>query len=87
VASLQKVSYAGIYGRSYLASMIGMSPQANEMPAGNERGTPITSFLLRFSHTVLTRKRYQELKDEWCGVPEVFDSPSVLEVTISAVIM
>lgn len=25
------------------------------------------------------RKRYCEIKDEWCGVPEVFDRPDVLE--------
>lgn len=25
------------------------------------------------------RKRYREIKDEWCGVPEVFDRPDVLE--------
>jgi hypothetical protein len=25
------------------------------------------------------RKRYREVKDEWCGVPEVFDRPDVLE--------
>lgn len=25
------------------------------------------------------RKRYNEIKDEWCGVPEVFDRPDVLE--------
>ncbi|KAK0450802.1 rab-GTPase-TBC domain-containing protein [Armillaria borealis] len=25
------------------------------------------------------RKQYQNIKDEWCGVPEVFDRPDVLE--------
>lgn len=25
------------------------------------------------------RRRYREIKDEWCGVPEVFDRPDVLE--------
>ena len=25
------------------------------------------------------RKRYHNLKDEWCGVPEVFDRPDMLE--------
>jgi hypothetical protein len=25
------------------------------------------------------RKRYREIKDEWCGVPEVFDRPDILE--------
>ncbi|KAL4077167.1 rab-GTPase-TBC domain-containing protein [Scleroderma yunnanense] len=25
------------------------------------------------------RKRYHEIKDEWCGVPEVFDRPDILE--------
>ncbi|KAG1754564.1 rab-GTPase-TBC domain-containing protein [Suillus lakei] len=25
------------------------------------------------------RKRYNEIKDEWCGVPEVFDRPDILE--------
>lgn len=27
----------------------------------------------------LHRKRYQEIKGEWCGVPEVFDRQDVLE--------
>ncbi|KAG2367454.1 rab-GTPase-TBC domain-containing protein [Suillus spraguei] len=25
------------------------------------------------------KKRYREIKDEWCGVPEVFDRPDILE--------
>ncbi len=29
------------------------------------------------------RKQYQNIKDEWCGVPEVFDRPDVLEVTFT----
>jgi hypothetical protein len=31
------------------------------------------------SLTDLYRKRYHEIKSEWCGVPEVFDRPDVLE--------
>jgi TBC1 domain family member 15 len=27
----------------------------------------------------LSRKQYQRLKNEWCGVPEVFDRPDVIE--------
>jgi hypothetical protein len=27
----------------------------------------------------LSRKQYQRLKSEWCGVPEVFDRPDVIE--------
>lgn len=30
------------------------------------------------------RERYQAIKDEWCGVPDVFDSQKVLEVRIMA---
>jgi hypothetical protein len=30
------------------------------------------------------RSQYQAIKDEWCGVPDVFDSPRVLEVRIMA---
>lgn len=32
----------------------------------------------------LVRSRYQAIKDEWCGVPDVFDSQKVLEVRIMA---
>ena len=28
---------------------------------------------------IVHRKRYYELRDEWCGVPEVFERPDVLE--------
>jgi hypothetical protein len=27
----------------------------------------------------LVRKRYRQLKDEWCGKPEVFDRPDIIE--------
>jgi len=30
----------------------------------------------------LVRSHYQAIKDEWCGVPDVFDSQKVLEVRI-----
>lgn len=29
--------------------------------------------------TVVHRKRYYELRDEWCGVPEVFERQDILE--------
>jgi len=29
----------------------------------------------------IARNRYHEVKDEWCGVPEVFDRPDTLEVS------
>lgn len=37
--------------------------------------------LLFYAHLVLIdhRKRYYELRDEWCGVPEVFERQDVLE--------
>lgn len=32
-----------------------------------------------YSLTDTHRKRYHEIKNEWCGVPEVFDRPDVLD--------
>jgi hypothetical protein len=31
---------------------------------------------------MVCRKRYHEFKNEWCGVPEVFDHPDTLEVRV-----
>jgi hypothetical protein len=31
------------------------------------------------------RKHYHEIKDEWCGVPEVFDRSDILEVSVSVI--
>ncbi len=38
------------------------------------------SLIPRGQTYISRRKRYQAIKDEWCGVPEVFDSQKVLEV-------
>ena len=32
-----------------------------------------------FSQSNIHRKRYYELRDEWCGIPEVFERQDVLE--------
>lgn len=47
----------------------------------SERRCVVTSLFL--SPFVMTfRAQYENLKNEWCGVPEVFDRPDVLEVCL-----
>lgn len=46
---------------------------------GKQRG--LCNLVLYCCHSLTDthRKRYHEIKSEWCGVPEVFDRPDVLE--------
>lgn len=37
--------------------------------------------MIKFSKLTFNRNRYQELRDGWCGVPEVFDREDILDVT------
>ena len=64
----------------YMSGMLAVKRERN----GGQRNGVLKSYLVDGMLTGAIRKRYHEIKDEWCGVPEVFDRPDILEVTTSA---
>ena len=46
---------------------------------GRETVCPSFHSPMGLSQSNLHRKRYYELRDEWCGIPEVFERQDVLE--------
>jgi hypothetical protein len=70
------------YGHTFLVCMSGMLPRRNERNCGKQRSMHSLTCLIHVYD--LVRSQYQAIKDEWCGVPDVFDSQKVLEVRIMA---
>ena len=58
--------------------MNGMLLVARGKRDGKRRGN-VTSATESMASDLFYRKQYHQIKDEWCGVPEVFDRPDVLE--------
>lgn len=77
-ASLLKEIFGQKYGPSFLVSMSGILPGAREKGHGRKRGN-VTFATRPISPDFFCRKRYQQIKDEWCGVPEVFDRSDIIE--------
>ena len=43
------------------------------------RVLPFSYLRHELTESSLVSKRYRQLKDEWCGKPEVFDRPDIIE--------